>query len=162
MLLHLDVLELTVQIVELEHEKVWLMVLHIIFRSQVYRHVDLVLDLNYKAQVGHSLSLALRKFEEIYRIRSDVLIFYVEVKYVEHRYASGECIVEVPHPLTLSLGYLLVGVEKLNYGCDPCQNFWSEHVHVVHSKHLKDLLDHQPDALCLDTIEYLVSSQNIS
>ena len=50
-MLNFDVFEFAIQIIKLEHQKSRLIVLNIVFRSQVDRYIDLILNLNYKTEV---------------------------------------------------------------------------------------------------------------
>ena len=49
--LGLDVLELTVQVVELKHQKIRFVLVEVILRRQVDRQVEFVLDLHYVIQI---------------------------------------------------------------------------------------------------------------
>ena len=154
-------LELAVQVVQLQHQEVWLVVLDVILRGQVDGHIDLVLDLNHQAQVLHAFSLGLREFEEVAWDRLELLILDVQIEYIEHWQACCKRVVEVLQSLARSLRDLLVRIEELDDRGDPSQNLGTKDVHIVHGKDFEDVLQHEPDALRLSSIEDLVRGEHV-
>ena len=51
LMLYFDMFELAIQIIKLQHQKSWFIVLNIVFRSQVDRYINLILYLNHKTEI---------------------------------------------------------------------------------------------------------------
>ena len=63
-------------------------------------------------------------FVELRCVRSQALIFDIQIEDVEEGQTRTESIVEIFHPLVLRLRYLNIWIEQLNDTSYPSKNFW--------------------------------------
>lgn len=106
----LCVFELTVQVVQLQHEEGWLKLVQVVLGRQVYWQVELVLYLYNVVQIRQVLSPVLWVLKEQFRSRFDFVVGDVQVEDEEHRQPRLE---EVEEVLVL-LRNLEVRVEELD------------------------------------------------
>lgn len=118
--------EPAVEIVQLEEQKVWLVLAYIVVWRQVNRHVDLALDDADQVQVLLDLLNVYWHFIELGRLRSQTVLLYVQVEDVEQGQSGTERVVKVLHSLVLRGRDLHVRVEKLNDVRDPGEDLRSQ------------------------------------